>query len=74
MGAGLYAMVAASILIFKIAEADKKRGWLWAGINLCVSMLLGKYFGLDTLLAVGAFLMTLMIMFLSNIIFPKKLE
>lgn len=74
MGAGLYAMVVASILIFKIAEADKKRGWLWASINLCVSMVMGKFFGLDTYIAAGAFLVTFVAMFISNILFPKKLQ
>lgn len=72
MNAGFYAMVFASILMFKVAEADKKRGWLWAGINLCVSMILGKYFGLDVVLAAGAFLITFVAMFLSNILSPRK--
>ncbi|GGY81660.1 hypothetical protein GCM10011613_27920 [Cellvibrio zantedeschiae] len=74
MGAGIYAMVFASILMFKVAEADKKRGWLWAGINLCVSMIMGKFFGLDTYIAAGAFVITFLAMFISNIVFPKKLQ
>lgn len=74
MGAGFYAMVAASILIFNIAEADKKRGWLWAGVNVCIAMLCGRYLGLSILVVVGTFLITFIVMLLSNIIFPKKLE
>jgi hypothetical protein len=74
MGAGFYAMVVASILIARVAEAEKRRGWLWAGINCCISVILGKYFGLDVLMAVGGFLLTFFIMFFANILFPKKLE
>ncbi len=72
MNAGFYAMVCASILIFKVAEADKKRGWLWAGINLCISAILGQHFGLDVYMAAGAFLISFFVMFLSNIIFSGK--
>ena len=74
MGAGFYAMVAASILIFKVAEADKRRAWLWAGVNLCVSMVMGRQFGLDVMMVAGAFLITFFSMFLTNIFFPKKPE
>ena len=74
MGAGFYAMVAASILIARIAETEKRRGWLWAGINFCISAILGKYFGLDVLIAAGGFLVTFFIMFFANVLFPKKLE
>ena len=74
MGAGFYAMVAASILIARVAETEKRRGWLWAGINFCISMMLGKYFGLDALMAAGGFLLTFFIMFCVNVLFPKKLE
>jgi hypothetical protein len=74
MGAGFYAMVVATILIAKVAEADKRRGWLWAGVNLCISMLSGRYLGLDVFMVADAFLITFSIMFLSNILFPKKLQ
>ncbi len=74
MGAGFYLMIAASIVVFRIAVADKKRGWLWSGINLCVSMIIGKFYGLSIPMVGVAFIATFFFMFLSNIIFPKRMD
>ena len=74
MGAGFYAMIAASILLYKIAEIDKKAGWIWFGINLCVAMALGRFFGLTVTIAIVGFLLTFCGMFLLNVIKPRKPE
>ncbi|ACV26454.1 hypothetical protein [Kangiella koreensis] len=67
MGAGFYMMIALSIVIYTIALADKKQGWIWFGVNLCVSMVLGKFYGLTVALAFIGFVITFLIMFVVNI-------
>jgi hypothetical protein len=71
MGIGFYLMIAMSIIAYQIAEADKKRGWLWSGINLCVTMLLGRFFGLSLLIAILGLVVTFLIMLTSNIFAQK---
>ena len=70
MGAGFYMMIAVSIVIYKIALADGKSGWIWIGVNLTVTMVLGKLYGLGVMHAFigGAILMALM--FVVNFIRP----
>ncbi|MBB3167078.1 hypothetical protein FHS30_000254 [Simiduia aestuariiviva] len=67
-------MFAVSILIYRLAIADKKKGWIWFGVNLCVSMVLGKFYGLSVLVAMGAGFATFIIMFLVNIVSPRKIN
>jgi len=72
MGAGFYLMIAASIIMYRVAIADKKTGWIWSGINLCITMLIGKLFGLTVLIVMAGFIVTFLVMFIFNIISPKK--
>jgi len=65
-------MIAATMVVFGIAEADKKSGWIWAGVNLIVSMFIGKFYGLSISVVGIAFITTFFLMFLSNIFFPKN--
>ena len=74
MGAGFYLMIAASIIMYRIAIADKKTGWIWSGINLCITMLIGKLFGLTVLIVMAGFIVTFLVMFIFNIISPKKTD
>ena len=67
MGAGFYLMFATSILAYRIAEADKKQGWVWFGVNLCVTMLLGKFFGLTASIAIAGLVLTFLLMFALNL-------
>jgi len=67
-------MIAVSIVIYRFAIADNKKGWIWFGVNLCVSMILGKLYGLTVLLAMVSGVVTFLIMFLFNIISPRKLN
>jgi len=68
MGVGFYLMIAAAIVMYKIAEADKRRGWLWAGISLSVIMLLGRYIGLSVSAVFIGFFVTLFGMFVANML------
>lgn len=71
MGAGFYMMIAMSIILYRVAIADKKSGLIWFGVNLCVSMILGKLFGLTVLMAMGAAVLTFIAMFVFNLIENK---
>ncbi len=68
MGPGIYLMFATAILIHRIAEADGKTGWVWFGVNLCVSMLLGKFFGLTVVIGLIGFALTFGLMFVHNLL------
>jgi len=68
MGPGFYLMFATAILIHRIAEADGKSGWIWFGVNLCVSMLLGKFFGLTVMIGLLGLMLTFGLMFLHNLL------
>ena len=72
MGPGFFMMFAVSIVMYKVAVADKKTGWVWFGVNLCVSMLLGKFYGLSFSMALAAGFITFVLMFIVNIVSPKK--
>ncbi|GMV28827.1 MAG: hypothetical protein AMXMBFR59_09520 [Rhodanobacteraceae bacterium] len=72
MGAGFYMMFATSILIYRIADADDKQGFIWFGVNLCVTMAMGALFGLTVLMAVLGFVVTFLIMFLINLMKPDS--
>jgi len=72
MGAGFYLMIAASILMYRVAEADKKTGWIWSGVNLCITMAVGKLYGLTVIIVTLGFVLTFLAMFVFNILFPKK--
>ena len=74
MGAGFYLMVAFSIVVFNLALMDKKKGWIWAGVNVCVTMVLGKTFGVTVLVAIAGFVITMLGMSLINLIKPRKLN
>lgn len=60
-------MVAAAILMYLIAEADKRRGWLWFGITLCVIMGLSRITSLGNLAIFLGFLLSFVGMFVANI-------
>lgn len=66
MGVGFYLMIATAIIMYKIAESDKRRGWLWFGITLCVTMVLGKVTGLGIPSVFMGFFITFVAMFISN--------
>ena len=72
MGPGFYLMVVMSILMYRVAEADKRRGWIWSGVNLCVTMGLGKFYGLGVMMVIGGFILTFVIMFVVNLLGPKN--
>jgi len=61
-------MVAVSVVMYKIAMADGKKGWMWFSLNLAVAMVLGKLYGLSMLVAVSGGVMTLFLMFLFNVL------
>jgi len=73
MGAGFYLMIVASILMYRVAVADKKTGWIWSGINLCITMAIGKLYGVTVLIVLAGFVLTFLAMFIFNIVRPKKL-
>lgn len=72
MGPGFYLMIAMSIIIARVANAERRRDWLWFGINLSVSMMLGRSYGLTSRIAVFALVATLFIMCVVNIVAPVR--
>lgn len=72
MGAGFYMMIVMSIIMYRVALADKKTGWIWSGIYLCVAMLLGKLFGLTVMMTLWGFALTFLLMFGFNLLQPSK--
>lgn len=72
MGAGFYLIFATSILMHHIAEADRKPGWIWFGVNLCVSFLMGKLFALSVTMALVSFFITFALMFIINVLTPDE--
>ena len=66
MGAGFYLMIATAVVMYKIAEADRRRGWLWFGITLCVVMVLGKTASLGVSSIFVGFLLTFSGMYAAN--------
>ena len=46
MGAGGLLAVLGAIIIYKLAEADNRRGWLWAGITVVSMVVLSTFFRL----------------------------
>lgn len=62
-------MIAVSVVMYKIAMADGKKGWMWFSVNLLVAMVLGKLYGLGVLVAVSGGVITLFLMFLFNVLF-----
>lgn len=56
----------------RIAEADHKPGWVWFGVNLCVSMLMGKLFELSVAMVLVSFFITFALMFVVNVLTPDE--
>jgi hypothetical protein len=69
MGIGFYLMVAAAVVMYKIAEADKRRGWLWSGIVVCIIMLLGKFTDVGLAGVLIGFCLGFLAMFIANVSF-----
>ena len=43
MDVGFYLMIASAIVVFKIAEHDKRKAWLWAGSCFAVSLVIAQF-------------------------------
>ncbi len=72
MGAGFYLMIAAAIVMYKVAETDHRRGWLWFGITFCTIMLVSRLTGLGlSVIFVGSALVFLA-MFFANVYAKSK--
>lgn len=56
----------------RIAQADQKVGWVWFAVNVGVSMLMGKLFGLSVMIALASFFITFALMFLVNVFRPDE--
>jgi hypothetical protein len=69
MGIGFYLMVAAAVVMYKIAEADKRRGWLWSGIVVCIIMLLGEFTDVGLVGILIGFCLAFLAMFIANVYF-----
>ncbi len=66
MGAGFFMMVFAAVVMFKIADADKRRGWMWSGLTAVCIMVLSKATGLGIpAVFIGFFLTFLALVFTS---------
>ncbi|AFV00113.1 hypothetical protein M5M_14890 [Simiduia agarivorans SA1 = DSM 21679] len=74
MAAGFYMMFAVSIILYRVAIADRKKGWIWFGVNLCVSMLMAKLFGSSIPIAILAGVVTYIGMFIVNIVSPMRFK
>jgi hypothetical protein len=66
VGVGGFFIVLATILIYKLAEADNRRGWLWSGITLVIIMLLTNVIKLGAIGVYIGFLIMLVLMFVSK--------
>lgn len=67
MGYGFYLMIAAAIVMYKIAEADHRRGWLWFGITLCATMVLSKAAKLGISAVFIGFIIVFLGMYIANL-------
>jgi hypothetical protein len=59
-------MVLAVMIIYKLAEADNRRGWLWAGITLVVTVLLTNVIQLGLFGIYIGFVSPIVLMFVSK--------
>lgn len=67
MGTGFLLMIASAYLMYLIAEADERRGWLWFGITLCITVGISRSTSLGILAIFLGFLVSFMGMFVANI-------
>ena len=70
MGTGYLLMIAAAGAMYAIAEADDRRGWLWFGITLIVTLALSRATSLGNWAIFLGFVLSFIGMFAAN--FWKK--
>ena len=67
MGTGFLLMIAACVVMYAIAEADKRRGWLWFAITLCITVFLGRVTNLGNWTARLGFILAFAGMWMANV-------
>ena len=64
----VFIIICVCSFMYRIAEAEKRRGWLWGAIGLIWSLLLGNFINSLLLFFVSSFLLSYLTMFLANVL------
>ncbi|MCG8506978.1 MAG: hypothetical protein MI755_20405 [Sphingomonadales bacterium] len=59
-----------STFMYRVAELEKRRGWLWAGICAVVIVTIGQWLSSTYLSSFGGATVTFMMMTIANVIKP----
>lgn len=61
-----------SVCIYRVAELDRRRGWLWAAINVIVTVLISQLIVSAYFSSVAGLLLSFALMTAANIYKPVK--
>ena len=72
MDVSILLLVATVVVVFRLAERDRRKAWLWAGVCLAVSLLMAVIIKAAIPSVFIGFLATLIAMVLSSSVSPDQ--
>jgi hypothetical protein len=67
----IFLIICCCTFISRVAEAEKRRGWLWGSISLVLTLLLGKVIESSILVFVSSIIVSYITMFVANLLRTK---